>query len=98
MDRLVVVARLIPGSAAKAAQLIDQGPPFEPEETGFTRHSVYLSEGEAVFLFEGPGVEWLVDEIVDDPVRSAAFSAWAPLLEGSPRLALERYHWERRSP
>ena len=31
---------------------------------------------------------------VDDMVVSASFSAWAPLLEGTPQLAHELYHWE----
>jgi len=93
MERLVVVAKLKPNAAGRAAKLVAVGPPFDPAEAGLTRHSVYLGGREAIFLFEGPRVEELVRAIVDDPVRSAAFSAWGPLLDGSPGLAREADHW-----
>ena len=97
MERLVVTARLRRGAAERARELVAAGPPFDPDEIGFSRHGVYLSGGEVVFVFEGGGVEWLVEGILNDPVRSASLSAWAPLLEGRPRLAREAWYWERQS-
>jgi hypothetical protein len=47
-----------------------------------------------LFVFEGPGTEGLVRDLVNDPTRSAAFSIWAPLLEGTPVLAREEFYWE----
>jgi hypothetical protein len=47
-----------------------------------------------VFVFEGPGIEGLVRDLVNDPTRSAAFSIWAPLLDGTPVLAREEFYWE----
>jgi hypothetical protein len=41
-------------------------------------------EESVVFVFQGPGIEGLVRDLVNDPARSAAFSVWAPLLEGLP--------------
>ena len=38
----------------------------------------------------------LVDAIVNDPVVSASFSVWGPLLEGTPTLARPAYYWEKR--
>ena len=93
----MIVARLLPGKNADAQQLLGHGPPFDPEELGFHRHSVFLTASEVVFLFEAPDVEWIVDDVVNDPVVSAAFSAWRPLLDGPPRLAHERFAW-RRTP
>jgi hypothetical protein len=55
---------------------------------------VFLAEETVVFVFEGPGIEGLVRHLVDDPVRSAAFSVWAPLPEGTPVLAHEEFYWE----
>jgi hypothetical protein len=40
----------------------------------FRRHGVFLAEETVVFVFEGPGIERLVSDLVDDPVRSAALS------------------------
>jgi hypothetical protein len=51
-----------------------------------------------VFVFEGPGIEGLVRDLVNDPTRSAAFSVWAPLLEGTPELAREEFYWETGRP
>ena len=58
--RLVVAARLKPGTRARAAELVAEGPPFDPRGSGLISHGVYLSEHEVVFAFEGPGAEYLV--------------------------------------
>ena len=60
MDTVALIARLKPGCEERAAQLLSSGPPFDPGERGLSRHSVYLSAGEGVFLFEGDQVEWIV--------------------------------------
>jgi hypothetical protein len=96
-DRVVVIARLKEGSRDQAAELISAGPPFDPDALGFERHSVYLSSTEVVFLFEGSAAARRLADVIDDMVTSASFSAWAPLLEGTPRLAHEFYFWQRES-
>jgi hypothetical protein len=93
MRRLTIVARLKSGANADAERLIAEGPPFAPDDLGFERHFVFLTATEAVFLFEGPSVEWVVDDLVSDPVASAAFAPWRPLLDGPPRLAREVFAW-----
>ena len=97
MDALMIVARLAPGAHADAERLVLKGPPFDPEELGFHRHRVYLTATEVVFLFEAPEVEWIVDDLVNDPIASAAFAAWRSLLDGPPRLAHQKYVWTRTS-
>jgi hypothetical protein len=91
---MVVVARLKEGARDKVTELIAAGPPFDPATLGFERHAVYLSAEEVVFLFEGQSVGRRLAEVVDDMVASASFSAWAPFLEGTPRIAHEHYFWE----
>ncbi len=95
MDRLVIVARLQDGNHENAEALLRNGPPFEPDELGLHRHAAYLTATEVVFVFEAPEVEWIVNDIVDDPVLSTAFGPWRAILDGPPRLAHERYHWSR---
>ena len=95
MRRLAVTAKLKAGSEERALALIKKGPPFDPSSAGFERHAVYLGNDEAVFVFEGADVERIVDTIVNDPVVSAAFSAWGDLLDGTPTLAQPVYHWEK---
>ena len=94
IERLAVVATLLPGSRERAAEILAKGAPYGLPLAGFRRHSVFLAEDTVVFVFEGPGIEGLVRDLVNDPIRSAAFSIWAPLLEGTPVLAREEFHWE----
>jgi hypothetical protein len=93
-DRMAVVAKLRPGSHERASQILAKGATYDLGETGFRRHSVFLAEDAVIFVFEGAGIEELVRALVDDPARSAAFSIWGPLLEGTPALAREEFHWE----
>lgn len=97
-ERVAVVAKLLPGSRERAAQILAEGAPYGLALAGFRRHSVFLAEDAVVFVFEGPGIEGLVRDLVNDPTRSAAFSAWGPLLEGTPRLAREEFYWEIGRP
>jgi hypothetical protein len=93
-QRVAVVAKLRPGSRERASEILAEGAPYELGETGFRRHSVFLSTETMVFVFEGAGIEGLVRDLVDDPASSAAFSIWGPLLEGAPALAREEFYWE----
>jgi hypothetical protein len=95
VDRLTIVARIKPDSHEAAEALLSKGPPFDPEDLGLHRHAAYLTANEVVFLFEAPEVEWIVNDIVDDPVLSSAFGPWRAILAEPPRLAHERYHWSR---
>ena len=92
MEQIVVIARLKPGSRDAAAELLRAGPPYDPMEIGLVHHTVYLGPTEVVFLFEGPDVEQRLRALVNDPAASG-FSAWAPLLEGTPSVAHEQYSW-----
>ena len=94
----MIIARLRSGSEERAAELIAEGAPFDLEQSGFDRHAVYLSATEVVFVFEGPEVDAHVDDLIEDRLRSMAsdaFEEWRPLIEDHPRIARERYFWER---
>ena len=94
IERLAVVARLRPGSGERARQILAGGAPYGLDEAGFGRHSVFLADEVVVFVFEGPGIEGLVRDLVDDPTSSSTFSVWGPLLERTPVLAREVFYWE----
>ena len=101
MERIAIVARLKECAEPRAAELLAAGPPFDPDEEGLESHAVYLSAGEAVFVFEGPEVEWIVDDLVGDPFRwplLQAFEAWRSLVDGDPRIARAVYAWRRSVP
>jgi len=94
VERLVVTLRLRKGTQERAARLIAGGPPFDPADLGLARHEVYLGNDLVIFAFEGEDVEERVRALINDPVRSASFAAWVPLLVGRPALAHEVYYWE----
>jgi hypothetical protein len=101
VERLALIARLKPGSEPRAKELIAKSPPFDLRESGFVRHSVFLSSTEVIFVFEGPEVEWLVNSLVDEPFHwnlRDALDDWRPLVEGQPRMAREEFFWEHDSP
>jgi hypothetical protein len=97
MERVAIVVRLKEGSGLRAAELIAAGPPFDLAETRIAHHSVYLSAGEVVFVFEGHEVEWMVDDLISDPSQpklQSAFDDWRSIVDGSPRIARERFGWD----
>lgn len=98
MARVAIVARLKPGVADEARALVAGGPPFDLRASGIERHSVFLSAGEVVFVFEGHGVEWIVDDLVDGPFHyelQRAFNNWRSIVEGPPRIARHQFGWDR---
>lgn len=98
MERLAIVAHLKPGAEPLAAELVANGPPFDPGEKGLDRHAVYLSADDVIFVFEGHEVEWIVDGLLDEPFHwlvTAALEEWRPLLDGHPRIARPAYSWKR---
>ena len=100
MERLAIVAHLKPGSEQRAEQLLGEGAPFDLNESGIARHNVYLSASEVVFVFEGHEIEWIVDELIDEPFHPTiqdALAQWREIVEGTPHLARERFGWERAS-
>jgi hypothetical protein len=53
-SRVVVVVPLKAGVRDRVRELLEMGPPFDPEAAGLDRHQVFLTDQEAVFLFEAP--------------------------------------------
>ena len=98
MKELAIVVPLKKGAEEAAATLLAAGPPFRPEEAGFKRHAVYLTDREALFIFEGSEVEWSLDDLIDDvfhPLLQDALDRWGDLVDGSPRRARSVYSWTR---
>ena len=94
VSRVAIVVPLKDGVHGQAEALISEGPPFALRESGIDRHAVYLTNHEVVFVFEGPEIEWKLDDLVGDamhPAVTAATERWLHLLDGEPRVARETY-------
>lgn len=95
MQRIAVIAKLKPEAEGLAGELVENGPPFDPDGLGFERHSVYLSGTQVIFLFEGGRLDHLLQGVIRDPENVSAFKAWEPLIDGFPAVAREAYSWQR---
>jgi len=94
VSRAVVVVPLREGANQKAAELLRGGPPFDPETVGLERHQVFLTEIEAVFVFEAASQD-AAQKLVGEDAFWSAVSAWKELVAGPPRLADDTYSWAR---
>jgi hypothetical protein len=90
--QVVVIVPLRKSSLEQARGLIEQGPPFDPESIGLKRHHVFLTEHEAVFVFETADVSHALSRLAD-PVLWTAADAWRGCLDGEPRVAEHIYAW-----
>ena len=49
-----IIAQIRPGKRAELKLLLRQGPPFDLEQQGFTRHEAFLGDTDLVLVFAGP--------------------------------------------
>ena len=94
MSRAVIVVPLRTGTRDRAAQLLSGEPPFDPETVGLERHQVFLSDEEAVFVFEADSRD-AAEKLIGEERFWSAVSAWKEIVEGPPRLAEDAYSWTR---
>ncbi len=94
-SRIVIVMPLEPGAAERAIELVRAGPPFDPEALGVERHHVFVTEREAVFLFECADARAAMRRLAQRPRVLEAAAEWAALLAGPPLVADEAYVWIR---
>jgi len=94
MSRAVVVLPLREGTSERAAELLRGGPPFDPEEIGLERHHVFLTEHEAIFVFEADS-SYAAERLMGEGRFWSAASAWKDIVEGPPLFAEDAYSWVR---
>jgi hypothetical protein len=95
MSKLAVVAPLKPDAYERARELIAEGPPFDLPGSSFERHEVFLTRREVVFVFVGPEVRIIREEVIVKPELWRAAAAWKDCLAERPRIADEVFSWAR---
>jgi hypothetical protein len=98
VKRVAVVVPLRPDALEDARQLIEQGPPFDLDETPLEGHCIHLTDHEAVFVFEGPDVRDVVEHVIGEASVWEAATAWRACLAGKPRVADPAFAWRRSEP
>lgn len=94
MSRLVIVVPLADGGEERARALLRKGPPFDPAAAGLDRHHVFVTNREAIFVFEAD-IEDAVEQLAADESMWAAVAGWTDVVAGPPRLAEDVYAWAR---
>ena len=99
MDRFVLTARLKPEGRRRATALLAEHSALGMDELEpyLDRHTIFLTETEVIFLFEGEAAEKVVRWLFNDPVRSTLIGRWLPLLDGPLHRAAEAYTWRARN-
>jgi hypothetical protein len=85
-DQVAVVVPLRAGCLERAQELVRQGPPFDPAALGLTRHDVFLTPGEAIFVFAGPDARAKVQQATRDSRLWRVGIAWRDCIGGRPYL------------
>jgi hypothetical protein len=94
--RLVIVLPLRPGVEDAVRGLLANGPPFDLEHIpGLDRHEVFLTSGEAIFVFESEDGSDAVSAFLSRSEFWQAAGAWQQHVAGPPRLAESVYSWAR---
>jgi hypothetical protein len=91
-DRVAVVVPLRKGKRDKAQRLLDQGPPFDPERVGLESHEVFLTDQEAIFVFNA-ATGFNPQKLLADSRVWASAAAWHDVIAGPPRIAKTFYAW-----
>jgi hypothetical protein len=88
---------LRPDGRQRAETLLAEHSAFAADEleATFDRHAIFLSDTEAIFLFEGEGAHEAVRALFNDPARSTLVSHWLPRFDGPLHRVAEAYLWER---
>jgi hypothetical protein len=97
--RTAVVVPLKKEAYEAVRELLEAGPPFDPEQTtGLDRHEVFLTSQEAVFVFESHLGAEALEPLLAEPEFWKAATAWRDHLAGPPRLAEDVFSWTRADP
>lgn len=94
---VAIVVPLAEGRMEVVREFLAEGPPFDPAEIGLEGHRVFVTEREAIFVFDGAGGLQNLDRILAEREFWDVLSAWQRCAAAAPRLAGEVYSWPERT-
>ena len=92
-DFVVVVVPLRNGARKRAEELAAVGPPFDLGSAHLERHHMFVTDDEAIFIFEGHGARDALRRLLRNPRVVAAAARWRDCVAGPPRMADETFAW-----
>jgi hypothetical protein len=93
-SRVVVVVPVKESAREQVRALVAKGPPFDFPSSGVDAHHVFLTDREAIFVFEAADRAALERLSANVDVWAAA-EAWREYVAGEPRLGEDAYSWAR---
>ena len=93
--RLAVVLPLQEHAHDAVRALLAAGPPFDPDALGLDRHQVFVTDSEAIFIFESDLGAKALEPLLEQPELWQSAAAWHHHLAGPPRIAEDVFSWER---
>ncbi len=94
---VAIVVPLTEGRCDVVREFIEEGPPFEPAKIGLAGHKVFLTDREAVFVFETDEGVHALERLLSEPELWDVVSSWEHCLAEEPRLAATVYEWPTTS-
>ena len=88
-----VVLPLEEGRSEVVREFLEEGPPFDPAAAGLTRHTVFLTDREAIFVFETEDGVRTLERLLSERELWDAASAWERCAAEKPRAAAAVYTW-----
>jgi hypothetical protein len=96
--RVAIVLPIKAESHGAVRELLDSGPPFNPEQIpGLDRHQVFLTHEEAIFVFEAQPGDDALAPLIADPELWRIAADWRKYIAGPPRIAEDAFSWTRRT-
>jgi hypothetical protein len=97
VTRVVVRVPVDPQHVEHVRELVRRGPPYDLSYVpGLERHEVYVTAGDAIFLFEGSDPGLAVERVMRDARVWSALESWDEYVTGSPSVVEPDYTWSRR--
>ena len=90
---IAIVVPLSGGCSDVVRDFIDEGPPFEPGKIGLVGHKVFLTDREAIFVFETEEGVKAFERILAEPELWDVIGSWEHCLSEEPRIATPVFEW-----
>jgi hypothetical protein len=90
---IAIVVPLSEGLCDVVRDFIDEGPPFDPEKIGLAGHKVFVTDREAIFVFETEEGVKAFERILAEPELWDLISSWEHCISEEPRIATPVYEW-----
>jgi hypothetical protein len=90
---IAVVVPLTEGRSEIVREFLAEGPPFDPSAIGLAAHRVFLTEREAIFVFDCAEGARAFERILAEQDFWDVVSAWEHSVAQEPRIGSVVYEW-----